>query len=301
MISRRTMSWLLGVSVLAIGALALARPAAGQAPSQPPLTMHRIAGNLFLVKGGSGANTAFYITKNEVFAIDAKMSVESAKEMQEAVRRLTIIPVTTVILTHRDGDHINGLPGFRKGLSLIAHERCKADMVEAAKSMPALADYLPNATYNESRLHLYNDDDGEIELAYFGPAHTSGDTVVVFPREKAAFVGDLVFVGRDPVIHRSKGGRSDGCIRTLEALLEIKPPLEIFLSGHADPAGRAEIEAAVASLEALRSKIKALVDAGKTLADVKKAFGIEEAPAPPGGRRYMGPVETIYLEFTEKK
>lgn len=296
----RTTRFLLAFAILAttvLPSLSVSR----QAPSQPPLTADRIAGNLFLVKGGSGANAAFYVTKNEVFAVDAKMSVDSAKEMQAAVRRVTVIPVTTIILTHSDGDHVNGLPGFPKGLRIIAHERCKADLVEAAESMPALADYIPDATYKDSPLRLYDEDDGEIELAYFGPAHTSGDTVVVFPREKVAFLGDLVFVGRDPVIHRAKGGRSDGCVRTLKALLEIEPPLEIFLSGHADPVGRAGIEAAIASLEALRSKIKALVDAGQTLGEVKKAFGIEEAPAPPGGRRYMGPVETIYLEFTEKK
>jgi cyclase len=275
--------------------------AAGQAQSQAPLTVERIAGNLFLVKGGAGASTAFYVTGKEVFVIDAKMSVESARNMQEAVRRVTATPVTTIILTHSDGDHINGLPGFPKGLAIIAHEKCKADMVAAAESLPALADYLPNASYKVNRLVLYNDDDGEITLAYFGPAHTSGDTVVIFPREKAAFVGDLVFVGRDPVIHRSKGGRSDGCVRTLEALLKIEPPIEVFLSGHADPVGRAEIEAAIVSLEGLRAKIKALVDEGQSLGEVKAAFGIKDAPAPPGGRRYMGPVETIYLEFTEKK
>ena len=53
-------------------------------------------------------------------------------------------------------------------------------------------------------------------LANFGPAHTSGDSIVFFPKERAAFVGDLVFLGRDPLVHRQKGGTSFGLARNLE-------------------------------------------------------------------------------------
>jgi glyoxylase-like metal-dependent hydrolase (beta-lactamase superfamily II) len=283
-------------SLMAAGQNPPAKPAP-QAP--PPLTVQEITKSLYLVKGGSGANTAFYVTEKEVFAVDAKMSAAAATEMLAAIRKATSLPLTTVIITHSDGDHINGLPGFPKGLHIISHEKCRADIAAAAETQPELKDYIPDKAYAQPRLELHAGGK-TIVLAYFGPAHTSGDTAVIFPQEKAAFLGDLVFVGRDPVIHRFKGGRSDGCIRTLQALLAVRPPIETFLSGHADPVGRAEIETAIASIEGLRVRIKGLIDEGKTLAEIKTAFGIEDRPAPPGGRRYIGAVETIYLEFTEK-
>jgi len=283
-------------ALLAAGQNPPAKPAP-QAP--PPLTAQEITKSLYLVKGGSGANTAFHIAEKEVFVIDAKMTPAAAADMLAEIRKVTSRPVTTVILTHSDGDHVNGLPGFPKGLHIISHEKCRADIAAAAETQAELKDCIPNEAYDQPRLEL-RPGSKTIVLAYFGPAHTSGDTVVFFPADRAVFVGDLLFVGRDPVIHRFKGGRSDGCIRTLQALLAVQPPIETFLSGHADPVGRAEIETAIASIEGLRAKIKGLVDGGKSLEEIKRAFGIEDRPAPPGGRRFIGAVETIYLEFTEK-
>jgi len=270
--------------------------AAQERPQTLPLSAEQVRGGLHLVKGGSGANTAFYITGKSVFAIDAKMSAESATAMLEEIGKRTPAPVTTVIITHSDGDHINGLPGFPKGLAVIAHENCKADIEKAAVNLPALVDYIPNRILGRDRETLYKEDDGWIDLVYFGPAHTSGDLVVWFPREKAVFVGDLLFVGRDPLIHRYKNGNSFGYVKTLKGLLELSPQVEIFLSGHADPLGRSDVAGLIASMEEKQAKVRALVEEGRTLEEVKKAFGIEDPP----GRRWPSLVETIYLELTAK-
>ena len=269
-------------------------------PAPPPLEVRAISGGLHLVKGGSGANTAFYATEKEVFVVDAKMSAQSAEAMLAEIAKLTAAPVTTVIITHSDGDHINGLPGFPKGLTIVAHDNCRADIEKAATDLPALKDYLPNRTFAEGRLSLYDGESGRIELAHFGPAHTNGDVVAWFPLEKAVFVGDLLFVGRDPLIHRHKNGNSFGYVATLKALLELSPPVEIFLSGHADPLGRADVEALIASMEERQTKVKAMIGEGRSLEDIKKAFGIEDRPVPAGGRRWPSLVEVIHLELTEK-
>jgi glyoxylase-like metal-dependent hydrolase (beta-lactamase superfamily II) len=294
---------LAGMIALAVCA---ALPAAGQnppaqkkPPAPAPLVVQPISGGLSLVKGGSGANTAFYVTPQEVFVIDAKMSAESAAAMLAEIAKVTSAPVTTLIITHSDGDHVNGLPGFPKGLHILAHKNCRADIAAAAETQPELKDYIPDKAYDQPRLTLRAGAQA-IELAYFGPAHTSGDTVVIFPEEKAVFVGDLLFTGRDPLVHRHKNGNSFGYVKTLESLLALTPPVETFLSGHADPLGRADVEAVRASMADKQAKVKALIDEGKSLEDVKKAFGIEDRPAGPGGRRFLSLVETIYLELTEK-
>ncbi len=294
----------------ALAALVLSAPlviaAAQTAPAKPaqpatqPLVVEAIAGGLHLVKGGSGANTAFYVTEKAVFAVDAKMSVESARAMLAEIREASSAPLTTVIITHSDGDHVNGLPGFPVGLTIIAHENCKADMERAASGLPALKDYMPTMVLDGPRQSLTKGEDGRIELLYFGPAHTSGDLVVWFPGERAVFVGDLLFVGRDPLIHRHKNGNSFGYVRTLKGLLELKPQVEIFLSGHADPLGRSDVEALIASMEDKQNHVRTMIAEGKSLDDIKTAFGIEDRPAAAGARRWLSLVETIYLELTEK-
>jgi glyoxylase-like metal-dependent hydrolase (beta-lactamase superfamily II) len=282
-------------AVLAAGQNPPAKPAA-QPPA--PLSVEPVAGGLYFVKGGSGANTAFFVTKNEVIAIDAKMSAESAAGMLAEIRKVTAAPLTTIIITHSDGDHVNGLPGFPKGLRIIAHDKCRADIAAAAQTQTELKDYIPNRTYDKTL--AIGAGAAKIVLSYFGPAHTSGDTVVLFPALKTVFVGDLLFVGRDPLIHRNKGGNSFGYVKTLDRILALKPRVETFLSGHANPLGRTDVETLRASMAGTQAKVKALVAEGKSLDEVKKAFGIEDRPGP-GGRRWPSLVEVIYLELTEKK
>jgi cyclase len=287
------------LTVLAGGHLSDPGPLGSGQAASPPLTVQNITANLFLVKGGSGANTAFYVTKQEVFVVDAKMSAASAADMLAEIGKLNEAPVTTVILTHSDGDHINGLPGFPKGLEIVAHPNCKADVEAAAEANPALKDYVPNKTYDGTKLTLRKAGGGWIDLVHLGPAHTSGDTIVWFPAEKAVFAGDLIFIGRDPLIHRHKNGNSFGYVKTLRTMLKLSPQVDIFLSGHADPVGRADIEALAASLEDKQARIKAMINEGKSLDEIKKAFGIEE-PADQTTRRWPSFVETVYLELTGK-
>jgi glyoxylase-like metal-dependent hydrolase (beta-lactamase superfamily II) len=100
----------------------------------------------------------------------------------------------------------------------------------------------------------------QIQLLHFGPAHTSGDIVVFFPSRKLAFVGDLVFIGRDPLIHRIKGGTSAGLITTLQKLLKLDA--ERYIPGHGNIANKSDIEAELKMLQEKRDKVKTLVCGG---------------------------------------
>jgi hypothetical protein len=54
------------------------------------------------------------------------------------------------------------------------------------------------------------------------------------------------------------------------------------------------------SLQEKQEKIKALIKEGKSLDEVKTAFGISTAPAKPGGMSFPSLVEVIYLELSGK-
>jgi glyoxylase-like metal-dependent hydrolase (beta-lactamase superfamily II) len=261
-----------------------------------PISIEKISANIYEVKDGSGANADVFITEKEILVIDAKMSEESSKEMLEEIKKLSPNPVGYIALTHSDGDHVNGLPGFPAGLKIIAHEETRRYMADAFKDEKQKA-YLPKITFSE-KLSLYFGNHA-VQMLYFGPAHTSGDAVIYFTEEKVAVLGDLLFIGRDPLIHRHKNGSSFGLVKTLKAVLGLDA--EIFLSGHADKATRSDIETMIKSLEEKQSKIKALIEEGKSLEEIKKIFNVEDRPAQPGRTRFMSLPEVIYLELTEKK
>ena len=169
-------------------------------------------------------------------------------------------------------------------------------MTEAFKEERQKAS-LPQITFSD-RIKLYF---GEhvVELLYFGPAHTSGDAVVYFPEEKVAVLGDLLFVGRDPLVHRHKNGSSFGLVKVLRAVLGLDA--QVFLSGHAEKGTRSDIEAEIKFVEQEQAKIKALVGEGKTLDEIKAIYKIEDRPLQQGRPRFMSLPEVIYLELTEKK
>ncbi len=268
------------------------------AQQQPgPLSINGIRDGVYWIRGGSGANTGLIVGGSEAILVDAKMTAESAQAMLEEVRKVTPHPVRRVILTHSDGDHVNGLPGFPKDVVVIAHPNARRDLEEAAKDpkLAALADRLPRELVSDRR----SLDVGgvRIELIHFGPAHTDGDLVVFLPAQRAAFVGDLLFIGREPLIHRHKNGRTSGVIATLRKLLELDA--DTYVSGHAEPVGKEELRKAIASLEGIQQKVRSLIAEGKSLEEIKAAFGVQEPPA--GQRRRPGLVEVTYLELLEKK
>lgn len=269
-----------------------------QSPATSPLKAEKIADGIYVVKGGV-ANTGFVVGEKEVLAIDAEMTADSAKQMIGEIKKVTSKPLTKLILTHSDGDHVSGLGGFPQGLEIISSVKAKEEMAEAFKSpdMQALRSYLPTRTFADKLdIDLAPE---RIQLLYFGPAHTSGDAVVFFPAKKLAFVGDLVFIGRDPLIHRQKGGTSSGLIKTLQALLELNA--DRYVPGHGDIVSKGEIQTVLDNLQEKQGKVKSLIQEGKSLEEVKKAFGIADAPAKPGGYSFPSLVETIYLELSGKQ
>ncbi|MBP1624117.1 MAG: fold metallo-hydrolase [Acidobacteria bacterium] len=260
------------------------------------LKAEKITDTIYVVKGGL-ANTGFVIGEKEVVAIDAQMTADGAQKMIDEIKKTTPKPLTKIILTHSDADHVNGLPGFPQGIEIISSLQAKNEMAEAAKApnSQALQAYLPTRTFTDNMTIELGTE--RIQLLYFGPAHTSGDAVVFFPARKLAFVGDLVFIGRDPLIHRQKGGNSTGVTKTLKALIDLDA--DRYVPGHGDILSKSDVEGAMKNLQEKQEKVRAMIREGKSLDDVKKAFGVAES-AKPGGMRFPSLVEVIYLEFSGK-
>jgi cyclase len=267
-------------------------------PLATTLTTQKLTDNIYMVRGGV-ANTGFVVGDKGVLVIDANMNAEGTALALAEILKQTSLPVTELILTHSDGDHVNGIGGFPQGIEIISQEQAKKEMEAAFKapSFQTLQAYLPGKTFVDRMDMAFGSE--IIQLHYFGPSHTSGDAVVVFPTEKLAFVGDLIFKGQDPVIHPEKGGSSTGILTTLKALLSLN--IERYIPGHGEVLSKSDISTEIKSIEETQSKIKPMIQEGKSLEDVKKALGIVDPPANTGGFRFPSLVEIIYNEFSSKK
>ena len=113
-------------------ALVVAAAAQGPGRGQPaaPFMTHQLKPDVYWIEGGGG-NSGVIIGDKGVIVIDAKTSAAGGKELLDDIAKITPKPVTTVILTHSDGDHVNGLASFPAGVKVIAQENNKEEQ-EAA-------------------------------------------------------------------------------------------------------------------------------------------------------------------------
>jgi cyclase len=264
----------------------------------PPLSVKPLSGGVYWTQGGAGGNTGIIIGKDGVIVIDAKTTPASANEVLGEISKLTPKPVTTVIITHSDGDHVNGLAAFPAGLTIISQENCKREMEASATSRnPAPQDRLPTKTVDKKESLTVNG--VRMTLLHYVPAHTSGDLMIYLPDQKIVFTGDIIATNQPyTLIHAEKNGSSEGWIQTVKGLVGLNA--DTYVPGHGDLQTKADVQKRLANVEARREQIKKLVAQGKSLADVKQALG-ETDPAPGApGPQFPSFTTVVYNELTKK-
>ena len=268
-----------------------------------PLTVTPLRGGAYWVKGGI-SNTGFIIGDRGVIVIDAQTFTIAAKNEQAAIAKLTPLPVNEIIITHSDPDHINGLPAWPAGVEIVAQDSAAAEMQHVVLDPhsnglpppPEIKNYMPTHLIQSRESRQV--DGVRLVLIHTGPAHTDGDLLVYLPDQKIVFAGDLLTpsVGPYPGIHLNKHGSSLGWVASIKAMLALDA--DTFISGHGEPLTRSQIEARVLAAEQRRAAIKAMVDKGMTLAQIKTALN----DPPPTGEAAIFPTftETTYQELTVK-
>jgi cyclase len=309
-------------ALLAIAALRL--PAAAQQPAAA-LTMKQLKPNVWVGLGGAGGNSTIIVGQTGVIVVDAKQTEAGAKDLLAEIAKITPKPVKTVILTHSDGDHVNGLVAYPMGIQIIAHENNKKELQAAlaagGRGGPP-ADRLPTRVTTKEK-ESTTIDGVKLELYHFAPAHTSGDLMVYIPAEKIVATGDIVVTNRaddNPNVHFEKNGSTAGWLTTVKGLMGLNA--ETYVTGHGDLVKKADLQRKFDMTTARRAKIAAMVKDGKTVDEIKAALPDAPAPgaapraaaAPPapaaapaaGAPRGGNPpaltfVETAYRELTTKK
>jgi cyclase len=193
-------------------------------PDRAPVgSIDKIAHNLYVVPGGGG-NTAVFITASGVLLVDTKYA-EDYPVLIEQVRTVTAAPIAYVVNTHIHGDHTGGNRFLTRDVEIIAQTHT-ADRLNETR----LSSSVPLARGFENRLTLFSGDDA-VELFHFGPAHTDGDTFVVFRAAGVMHAGD-VFPGRmSPVVNVDLGGNG---VTYPQVLLKASavPGIKRVITGH---------------------------------------------------------------------
>jgi glyoxylase-like metal-dependent hydrolase (beta-lactamase superfamily II) len=253
----------------------------GQQRSEQPVEFKKISDRLFEIVGGRGSQGGAYIGDDGVLVIDAKMDKASVDQVIEGIKQITDKPIKYLVNTHSDGDHVAGNQYFPETVTIIAHENCRKDFFLPGRngavsewSKPELAPFVPSLTFSEKmNIHLGSK---TVELWYFGVGHTTGDTVVYFPEEKTAFIGDQVFLTRAQLIHSYKGGDSFEHVKTLTKMLDTIDA-EKFCSGHSEMTNRAGIENHIGRMKKQQEKVRALIAKGKNTEEIKSEFEENES------------------------
>lgn len=296
--SRQYRTIFLGLSLATALALSALVPSL-RAQQFAPIMTHQLNGGVYWIEGGVGSNSGVVIGKDGVIIIDAKQTPDSGKAVMAEVAKLTSKPVTHIILTHSNLDHVDGLPGFPKGLTIIAQENCKQQM-EHPRNNPQnidLSSYIPSKTV--AKKESMTIDGVRFVLLHWAPAHTSGDLIIYLPDQKIAFTGDITVTRLPyPLIHLEDEGSSAGWIESMKGIVALNA--DTYVPGHGGTQTKAELQQRVTNTAARRDKIKELVAQGKSLPDIKKELG-EGTPAPGANPNFASFTEVVYKELTKAK
>ena len=234
-------AWVLG-TLVGIGALSLV--VSGQAPPAGPAAkavaatkIEKVKDNLYIVTGSgaadmdafSGGNTAVFITETGVTLVDTKLP-GWGPTILERVKSVTNKPITRVINTHTHSDHTGSNEFFGATVESVVHENTRSNMEKMDEFKGPKAKFLPNKTYKD-KLTLGSGKD-QIDLYYFGPAHTNGDTFVVFTAVRTIHTGDTFAWKALPYIDPDNGGSVVEHPKTLSKVLESIKNVDTVINGH---------------------------------------------------------------------
>ena len=298
-------------SVLAAAAVVFTASAFAQAPAVQPVMMKQLKPDVWVGLGGSGGNSTIYIGKAGVIVVDAKQTEAGAKDLLAEIAKITPKPVTTVFLTHSDGDHVNGLVAYPTSVKVIAHENNKREQQAAISAGGRGApppDRLPSQVTTKTK-ETMTVEGIKLELYHWAPAHTSGDLIVYNPQAKIVSTGDIVVTNRaddNPNIHMDKNGSVEGWMTNVKGMIGLNA--DYYVTGHGDVLMKADLQRKLGAVSERRNKIAAMVKEGKSLEEIKSALPDAPAPgaraaAPPAAGRgpVVGFVDAVYAELTKKK
>lgn len=240
-----------------------------------PLKITSVGQSVYMFSGDGGNVTAI-VDDASTILIDSGMA-SRISELDEAISRTTMRPVTRLVNTHWHFDHTGGNTYLgSSGVIIFAQENVKRQLASVQEvSFIGLRDghyppqAIPRETYSSS-LKLRQGSQ-RLTLENYGSAHTDGDSVIYIAPANVAVVGDIFSNHVYPIIDLVSGGSIDGMIRSVDRILAQTDEQTKIVPGHGPVAARADLQDYRDMLAQVRERIKNLVGAGKTITEAVAA------------------------------
>lgn len=236
----------------------------------------KVADNLYVLFG-VGGNIGVSVGPQGVLIVDDQFP-EMIPKVADAIREIGGGAVTFAVNTHWHFDHAEGNLALGPGGTwLVSQANSRQMMLDdhiinlvsvqyEQKAYPQSA--LPVITYDDTMQFHFNGE--QIDLMHFGPAHTTGDTAIIFRGTNAVHLGD-VFNRGYPFIDADNGGDLSGMIEFCKSVLDTINKDTIVIPGHGEISNYAGLEHYINMLEDVKAQIGKMVKQGKSLSEVYAA------------------------------
>jgi len=320
--------------VSTVGALVAAIFGGAGHAQAPELEILSVRPNVSMIAApGGGGNITVDVGEDGVIVVDAGPAPAAASVIA-AIRRISSAPIRYLIDTNADADHVGGNEAIAKagktilmtrsialpenflggGASILAVEQVLTRMsAPTGQAAPYPVAAWPTETFDYARKYMYLNGEG-IEVLHQDAAHTDGDAIVFFRRSDVVVAGDIIDTDRFPVIDVARGGSIQGEIAALNRVVDLAIPSvpivsreagTLIIPGHGRICHQLDVVEYRDMVTIIRDRVQALIDAAKTLDQIKAA-----APAKGYTRRYgsdAGPwttsqfIEAIYRSLKPGK
>jgi len=263
----------------------------------------------FYVLFGVGGNIAVSIGEQGVLIVDDQFP-QMMPKIQAAIADLGGDGVDFAINTHWHFDHAEGNLALGPAGTWIVSQANSRDRMTKSNIVNMIVSKYRQDAYPEKALPIISYDDrmsfhfnGErIDLIHPGPAHTTGDTAVIFRGHNAAHLGDVFNNTGYPFIDADSGGEIDGMIDFCEAVLAELQPGAIVIPGHGKVTDYAAMQRYVEMLKTVRDRVSEMIDKGMSLEQA-----IAAKPTADLDTRYgdvansLGFVDRVYTSLKKKR
>ena len=256
---------ILGV-LLVGGGLSLAaagfQAPAGRGPQGPNVAeIEKVNDRLYMITGGGG-NTAAFITDTGVVLVDTKLA-GWGQAIMDKVKSVTNKPITTIINTHTHGDHNGSNEFFGASVEFVAQENTKTNMEKMDAFKGDKSVFIPKKTFKD-KLSIGKGND-QIDLYYFGRAHTNGDAWVVFRALRVMHSGDAFAGKTTPIIDPNNGGSAVEYGKTLAKAASGIKNVDTIITGHSPRMTPAELKLYAVFNDSFVTFVSDEIKGGKTV------------------------------------
>ena len=252
---------LLGLAGLATGVVNAQEPVDWDAID---LRISHVAGNIHMLEG-RGGNIGLSIGDDGVIMIDDQFAPLTDR-IVAAIGEVTDEEIRFLINTHIHGDHVGGNENLgNAGVLIFANDRVRMRMVDASTAHAAL----PVVTFSDTvTLHVNGE---EVHAFSVPPAHTDGDSFIHFRGSNVLHLGDVFRTNNFPYMDLSNGGGLPGTLDALAIAIGMAGPDTAIIPGHGNVSTRDDVAEFRDMILIVMDRVSALIDDGKSYAEVAAA------------------------------